>query len=333
MRFGSYCAAAKPKIMQPTRNPIWFRTGPPRSLLGLRSAGYAVRTGVSLPPPSGPARNQILLVVGLELLSDARRVYGQILRDLLSVGRCKVPPPLDLSAPWIPHEGLAITRARQRAWTALRKCLAAAGVDLDRLEQRARAALNIAVNSFDHLEDTAYASEAHDYVHRLAELTAGLFGCVAERDGTTWFDVCRQSIMHVRMGMSVGFTAQRHCSVCDSDLSECEHQPGQVYEKTAELDTDDSCTICGDTECQRHSPGTTYPITAHAVVRKVEELHEISYLPRPRDPLARISKIEIPNYTLTELPNRNSPDAVLHCHRCISFCTGFTSAEEALGLI
>jgi hypothetical protein len=205
-------------------------------------------------------------------------------------------------------------------------------VDLGELEQRARAALDAAVDAFDHLEDTDLAAEAHALAHTVGELVAGLFGCRAERDGDRWFDVCRLSLMHLRVGGSPGFVARRYCSVCDGDLAECPHQPETAYQKVAAHHSDGSCTVCDDADCAAHVPGTVYLVHAHAVVRHVDRLDEISIVARPRDPLARPTGVEIPAREVAALSGNDAPNAILHCERCTSPCTGFTSVEEALSM-
>jgi hypothetical protein len=214
-----------------------------------------------------------------------------------------------------------------------RKKLAASSVSLEELERRSRAALGAAVDAFDHLEDTDLAEKAHAQAHAVGELVAGLFGCRAERDGDRWYDVCRLSLMHLRLGMSPAFFALRHCSICGGDISDldCEHAPGRMYSKVAAREVDDSCTVCGVVDCLNHVPGSVYATMAHATVREAD-LDEISIVPRPRDPLARLDGVELPAEAVATLPGSDRPDAVLQCHRCMSPCTGFTSADEALAL-
>jgi hypothetical protein len=201
---------------------------------------------------------------------------------------------------------------------------------LARLEERARGALGAAVDAFDHLEDTDLASDAHGWAHTIGEMVAALFGCWAEQENDRWFDVCRLSLMHLRVGMSVGFVARRHCSICGRDLTVCDHMPGVAYPVVADRRADGSCTICDSFGCLTHAAGTTYPAFAHAIVRQADRLDEISTVARPRDPLARCTAVEIPAYAVTSLPNHDVTNASLHCEWCIAPCTGFTSAEEAL---
>lgn len=162
------------------------------------------------------------------------------------------------------------------------------------------------------------------------EMVAGLFGCRAQRENDRWFDVCRLSLMHLRVGMSAGFTARRHCSLCGLDLTVCDHIPGDTYPVIAGRQADGGCTICNSPRCLSHTPGARYPVVAHPITRQAD-LQEISTVTRPRDPLARCNAVEIPAYAIASLPNQDDPNASLHCEWCIAPCTGFTSVEEALG--
>jgi hypothetical protein len=154
-----------------------------------------------------------------------------------------------------------------------------------------------------------------------------------EREDDRWFDVCRLSLMHLRVGMSAGFVARRYCSICGCDLTVCDHMPGVAYPVVANRRPDGSCTVCDGASCLTHTAGATYPVFAHAIVRQVDRLDEISAVARPRDPLARCTAVEIPADAVASLPNHDAANASLHCERCVAPCTGFTSVEEALGLV
>lgn len=328
-------------MTQITRGAVWFRVGPPRRLAGLATRGYAIRWGVLLPPAEGPARRAALEAEGQRLLAEARRGYGMALLPVLVAAGTAVPSPVDLDYPWSPDAGRDLVAARRTQWRETRRLLARASpsfatprrqsaADHGELERRARAALDAAVDAFDHLEDTDLASDAHALAHTIAELVAGLFGCWAKRENDQWFDVCRLSLMHLRVGMSPGFSGPRHCSICGCDLTLCDHIPGVAYPVVAGRKPDGRCTICGSGICHTHTPGITYPAVAHPITRQAD-LHEISAVARPRDPLARHNAIEIPAYAIASLPNHDAANASLHCEWCMAPCTGFTSAEEAFG--
>lgn len=316
-----------------TRSAVWFRTGPPRRLLGLRVRGYAIRFGVLLPPSHGPARVPALTAAGLKSLAAARRGYGQVLREVLVAAGSTVPRLVDLAQPRWPADADALEESRRVGWQQTRRRLAAhSGPAIAALERCGRAALTAAAAAFNYLEDTELAGEAHMHAHATGELVAGVFGCRAQREDGRWFDVCPLSLMHLRVGSSPGFVARRHCSVCGGDLADCEHLPGVAYPVVAARDRDGNCNICGTVECATHPLGSNHLVEAHAIIREVDRLDEISAVPRPRDPLARYDAVEIPAEEVAALPGSNDPDAVLECKRCMRPCTGFTAAEEALGL-
>jgi hypothetical protein len=202
------------------------------------------------------------------------------------------------------------------------------------LELPARRAVTAAVAAFNHLEDSHLAEAAHLHAHAAAELAASLFGCLAEWDSENcmYWAVCPLSLMHLRLGSSVGFTARRQCSVCDQDLSSCPHLPGVAYEVVARRDADGACTICGVAECAAHLPGHVYATEAHSIVKQADNLAEISVVPRPRDPLARPDGVEIPAEKLRQAFGYLPRGEPVQCRRCDQPCQGFTSAEEAIGL-
>src|SRR5262249_19178358 len=150
------------------------------------------------------ARKAALEAEGRRLLAAARREYGVVLAEVLIAAGSAVPPPADLDRPWQPAAGRALVAARRAQWRPTRRLLARASgqfpcsslsvpqqqgaASLIELEERARGALAAAVNAFDHLEDTALASEAHAWAHTIGEMVAGLFGCRAQRENDRWFD-------------------------------------------------------------------------------------------------------------------------------------------------
>jgi hypothetical protein len=332
-----------------TRGKVWFRVGAPRLLSGVATRGYAIRTGVLLPPAAGPGRAVALEAEGRRLLAQARRGYGTIVRTALFASGSPVPLPVNLDRPWSPGACRTLIAARRDQWEETRRMLTAPAARstlsclvrpgettatvLARLEEEAQSALGAAVAAFDHLEDTDLAGESHYWAHAIGEMVAGLFGCKAKREGDKWFDVCRLSLMHLRIGMSVGFVARRLCSVCGRDVSSfppCGHKHGVEYPVISTRRNDGSCNICSNDKCLIHDVGETYPVMAYAQVRDIDRLDEISAVPRPRDPLARYMEIEIPARDVQHLVNHDAQDAELYCERCVVPCTGFTSAEEAL---
>ena len=290
-----------------------------------------------MPPAGGPARMVVLKAEGRRSLAAARREYGHVLREVLVIAGPAVPPPVDLAQPLWPAASDALVASREAGWRETQSILGdlSAGADFDvaALEQRSRAALRSAVAAFNYLEDTELAVEAHMQAHAIGEFVAGVFGCRAKREDWRWFDVCPLSLMHLRVGLSPGFVARRHCSVCDGDLADCEHVPGAAYPVVAARGPDGACTICGTVKCAAHPAGTRHTVAVHAVIREADRLDEISTVARPRDPLARYDGVEIPAEEVAGLPGGDALNAVLECKRCVSPCTGFTAVEEALGFV
>jgi hypothetical protein len=180
------------------------------------------------------------------------------------------------------------------------------------------------------LEDADVADAAHEHAHAVAEFVGRMFGCHAEyRNGRFW-DVCPLSLMHLRIGLSPGFTGPRLCSVCRQDLSECPHVPGVAVSIVVE-DLNGHCSACSNPwPCTQHHPGTRLDVVPHGVIPDMD-LHELSWVDRPREPRARITGVELPDgflrAKLGRLPTRGEP---LVCHRCQQPCQGLLTSADVL---
>jgi hypothetical protein len=78
-------------------------------------------------------------------------------------------------------------------------------------------------------EDGPREAEAHTRLDEAGRWVRATFGCMLEQDGTAYFVSCPVRLGHVRVGLSIGGTAHRICSLCGEDVSECEHQRGVAY--------------------------------------------------------------------------------------------------------
>lgn len=199
------------------------------------------------------------------------------------------------------------------------------------LEGVARKSLVRAIDAFNFLEDTDLSELAHHHAHEVAALVGGIFGCDIEYSEGSYWDTCRLSLMHQRWGMSAGFTATRRCSLCKEDIDLCVHLLDTLYEVQVQRSADGTCGICGGRNCS-HSDGEmvwTYP---HPVVSDFE-LHEVSLVRRPRDPLARISKVELNPDLLAHNLGGNPDGRGVRCYRCLHPCEGFeTDGWAAMNL-
>jgi hypothetical protein len=86
------------------------------------------------------------------------------------------------------------------------------------------------------------------------------FGCQLTRSGTRYSQTCPVALAHNRIGMSIGGTARRLCSLCGDDLSECEHIPGISYLVRAAYPPSDGAASASRKPASTHPTKTTgYP--------------------------------------------------------------------------
>ncbi len=228
-------------------------------------------------------------------------------------------------------------------------------------ESAARSALGAAVAAFNWLDDVAqdlderipidvdsfsYATgirgwglvssgtlldQAHELAHLAGELVGGIFGCRLVHDGEGWIKRCPLSLMHIRLGNSPGMTVRYSCWVCGQDPAECNHELGQSYDAVA-VPSNGECSICRfvDSGSCEHVAGQVYHVRAGRSVVEAD-LHEVSLVRRPRDPLARIESISCDDGRMSRrfgfVP---SPDSVLLCHDCMYPCSGLSGRAYSL---
>jgi hypothetical protein len=291
-------------------------------------------TGVAIPPAGGPARGAVLLQEGTFYLRQSRRQCGTVLSTLPTRVAALLPAwaPLDeRGAARSPLERQAM-KQRSTAWAQAQHTVHAEVGDRERseLERRARGALDTALTAFNFLEDEDLADAAHQHAHTVAEFVGRLFGCQAEyRDGRFW-NVCPLALMHLRIGLSPGFTGPRLCSVCRQDLSECPHVPGIAVTVEVE-EREGHCSACSRPwPCTQHLPRTRVDVVPHGVIPNMD-LHEISWVDRPREPRTRITAVELPDALLRarlgRLPTKDEP---LVCHQCQQPCQGLLTRAHLL---
>lgn len=292
-------------------------------------------TGLGIPPAGGSARRAVLLEEGRAYLRQSQRRYGQVLRALPSEVAALMPAWVPLDRPGsVPSSFGQQTQAeRSAACYQAKDSLDVTVGEQQRseLEREAREALDDAVTAFNFLEDESLADTAHQHAHIVGEFVGQMFGCEARyREGRFW-DVCPLTLMHLRIGLSPGFTGPRLCSVCGQDLSECPHVPGLRVTIPAQ-NSDGRCSACGASwPCAQHVPGAPVDVVPHGVIEDMN-LHELSFVDRPREPRARISELELPDAVLRAQLGRlpNSADLPLVCHRCTRPCQGLLTSSELL---
>ena len=278
-----------------------------------------------IPPAGGPARMQYLVHSGAVELNTAEHEYAAV-ASLLNDWAGSVPPlfsPVESSDENFRQHVQQVSR---QAWKNLGKELPEETLRL--IEPRIRASEKAAVNALNYLEDTERAQEAHEAIHRAAFIRSGLFGCpIRYADGQFWTD-CPVNMSHLRMGMSAGITSDFYCSICNEKMEDCDHVMGDDYQVIASKSDDGHCTACDLMSCA-HQSGETYVVTAEGIGREIVA-HEVSMVPRPRYPLARIQAMtrEVP-----ELYRSYAEAGVLNCDGCMGPCTGLNeSADWGLNL-
>lgn len=332
----------------------------------MRFHALVARTDVPLPPPVGPARTQFCLREGFRELVGARRLLWLARLRLSPVvqeaGTGGWPPPVNAlaagsSGAFSQNSG----KARVRRWFALRDRLYGRAIQrelegmgehralLTQAEETARQAVTAAVNAYLWLQDAMLEedphteialptgsvtledalNEAHALLHESGDLVGGLFGCkMLEQDGA-WFRRCPVQLAHIPLANSIGFTCRYKCSLCREDFSECPHTRGATYDVVPELNGD-LCSLCARpaVDCD-HQPGT--PVRAVAGVLMTDiELREISLVHRARDPLARITALEVPQNELHShlgFTPEARHGAVL-CHTCMYPCQRQADAPD-----
>ncbi len=334
----------------------------------MRVSGLAIRTGVPLPPPSGPARIAMMHQDGVAALRESMRLYGQCYRIFSLTWGISLEdfPSWVSTTEEMYRRGLWETDAQQvflvRVWSQARNQLLRKIASLTSppswfvgpptsgrwghrqyleissslsglritpqstnpwhdLETAARISLARAVDAYNFLEDTELSDLVHQHAHHVAALVGGLFGCHIEYSDETYWDVCRLTLMHNRLGMSVGFTANRLCSVCKQDIDSCPHLLDTQYDVTVRRDPDGVCNVCGRLSCT-HTDGDTVSAFPRPMMSQMQ-LHEVSLVSRPRDPLARFTKIEFSQEVLQQGLGEFPTGEDLCCYRCLNSCSGF----------
>jgi len=277
-----------------------------------RVGGVALHWGV-LPPPAGQARSAALQAAGQRELKMARALYSRALDEVGCSEKHYLQGP---RAPWWiygpPASRFPSCSLRRRRREG---------------EGPAREALGRAVNALNLLEDLREADEAHALIHEVGAFVSWHFGCKIGLSDGEWQWRCPVILSHLRFGNSVGFTAIRYCSICDEDISECDHLPDRLYRVTV---TDPSNCPCGNHSCT-HLAGDSLEVYPHAVTKEAD-LEEVSVVARPRDPLARYSELLFTPRRMARMMGRDIPAAVrgMECFHCRQECTGMWG-DQALG--
>lgn len=201
--------------------------------------------------------------------------------------------------------------------------------DFDEAEKLARSALASAVSAFWWAEDSDEEELQHQLLHEIGRWKHQNVGCYLRYDEDKGYtQACLVVAAHRRMGLSIGFTAKRLCSLCDQDLSECPHLRGRTYWVRGGMDSDGRCRVCmGDASCS-HRSDRLYRAPVVSVI-KDGTIREVSLVRRPAQPEARILETSVSMHELAEhLGEEFYPGVDVSCDVCFGECPGFVEFDE-----
>lgn len=194
-------------------------------------------------------------------------------------------------------------------------------------EAAARQALPHFRSALDWAEDTDREDEAHRAMDAAGRWTCETFGCELEYTDGTYYRTCPVDLGHNRIGFSVGGVATRICSLCDLDISDCEHDPSQEYLTPGGSSPLGYCRVCMEQSCTEHRPHLQYPARPGSIITEMQ-LDEISVVSRPAQPDARIHRQEVTlGYLEDGLGDDFSPGVPVICERCLSACGGLIQMQ------
>jgi hypothetical protein len=195
------------------------------------------------------------------------------------------------------------TAARRHFQTAQRLAKRAP----DEGEREARAAIDNVVRGFWWAEDSDLEEAQHELMHKLGRWTRRTFGCELGFNGTAYEHRCPIRIAHKRIGQSIGFTAQRICSICGEDLSECAHRKGRSYWIRGRPGPSGHYPVCLAESCA-HRADHLYRVSVVSIIREAQ-LREVSFVGRPTQPEARLLALPIDTKRLADLASMSSRTA------------------------
>ena len=279
-----------------------------------------------IPPSGGPNRERYLDHHGQQALDEAASEYAEAVA--LLGDRADTMPTIDFALVETDDNARrAIQRDKRAQWVEFQE-----GTDqatIDEIETHIKKSVSSAMAALNYLEDHPLRERAHEAIHRAAFLKRGLFGCpIVLRDDDGFWTDCPIKISHLRMGVSAGLASDFECSICGRLVEDCDHQMGYYHPKVAERDAEGTCTICGETECE-HTPGETIMVRAWANARNVKA-SEVSFVARPRYPLARIVERakDMGNAGEDQMVQLAAKQGHLNCDEDLGPCKGFKEMKD-----
>lgn len=228
-------------------------------------------------------------------------------------------------------EGLAkIKKARSQFFSA--KAALAVGNRVD-AEQHARTSIRLYASAMNWLEEGADGFDlAHTEIHEVGLFCRQEFpfGCQVEKHGSDFMERCPLPLAHNRFGFSPSMTGNAICSICNADITECSHRPGEEYSIEAQRHPGGHCNICGDKHCTTHDVGVLCTARAIVIISKIYEIEEISLVNRPRNPDARIIASSLSRDQIERALGEHVPaTGYLQCDKCLIPCQGLNYLPDS----
>lgn len=273
-----------------------------------------------VPPPMGPARTVWLRSEGLAELA----IYARELQ----AGLRALPPTTARSISVVPLSSRSdvarkTASVRLRAeWSKTKAAVSA--VQLAAATPHIRAAERAAVRAMNFLDDDPLRNQAHIALHRASQLRRGLLGCPIEFRDDGYWTTCAFTLAHIRVGFSPGITGTFACSVCGEAMEDCDHLPGTRLDHVKQV-IGEACNICHEATCE-HIDGNTYSATVTPLGVSFRS-HEVSMVPRPMFPQARLKEIEVTD-DLGAMDRVLAKAGTLNCDDCFGPCDGLIDARE-----
>lgn len=278
-----------------------------------------------IPPSGGPLRVKYLDHHGRAALHVAASEYAKAVALLAARGPSM--PALDFAL--VESNGdvrHAIRRDKRAQWIRFRADMNRS--TLEALEPHIKRSVKAAVDALNYLEDHELREEAHAAIHRAAFVNRGLFGCPIVLHDNEYWTGCPINISHLRIGVSAGIVSDLECSICGEWVEDCDHQMGQLYPKAAGHTAEDRCTLCDSVDCE-HLEGEIFFVQARASVRNIKA-GEISFVARPRYPLARIVEVSKDMGSMHDDPRviHAARRGDLNCDADLGPCKGFNEMKD-----
>ena len=279
-----------------------------------------------IPPSGGPLRDRYLDHHGRAALAVSAKEYAEAVA-LLGVLAGRIPA---LPEPLVEEDEdvrSAIQLEKRGEWIEL-----ASEVDqatAEAVEPHITKAVVSAIEALNYLEDHELMEDAHVAIHRTAFLKRGLFGCpIVLRDEDVYWSECPINLSHLRVGVSAGLVSDFECSICGELVEDCDHQMNEYYPKVVTRNGDGKCNLC-DSEACEHPEGETILARAYSTARNIRT-GEVSFVARPRYPLARIygEAVDMGAFRDDASMRSAAMHGILQCDADLGPCKGFNDIRD-----